>query len=152
MVQKIRLIPDSYHLTNVGQLDNGNNYWIDVQLIPERRDTRDFVATYIFDDDGTLIDSEIINLGLRSDPNALRVKDVIAQQRSKIGVRKAGIFGGKSESFWVKPFSVRAYDVDFGLVVREPEADNPDRPPVVDAMPGWTLMFYPPWEDGGYDT
>lgn len=152
MVDKIRLIPDKYHLTDVGQLDNGNNYWIDVQLIPEKRDTHDFVATYIFDGSGTLIDSKINYLGLRSDPDAFRVKDIIAQERSRIGVRKSGFFGSKSKSFWVKPFSVRAHDVDFGLVVREPEADDPARPPVVDAMPGWTLMFYPPWEDGGYDT
>ncbi len=152
MVQKIHLIPDRYHLIDVGQLNDGNNYWIDVQLSSEAMDTRDFVATYIFDNARKLIDSDIIDLGLRSDPNALQARDVIKQQKSRIGVGRAGIFGRKRESFWVQPFSVEAHGLVFGLVVREPEEDDVEMPPMVDALPGWTLVFYPPWEDGQYDT
>ncbi len=152
MVQKILLIPDRYHLIDVGQLNNGNNYWIDVQLNSEGMDTRDFLATYIFDKAGKLIDSDITDLGLRSNPNAVPAKDAIRRQKSKIGVRRTGIFGRKSKSFWVQPFSVTAHGLVFGLVVREPEEDDEEMPPMVDAMPGRTLVFYPPWEDGQYDT
>lgn len=152
MVQKIHLIPDRYHLIDVGQLKDGNNYWIDVQLSSEGMDTRDFVAIYIFDSAGKLIDSEIIDLGLRSDPNALKARDVIKQQKSRIGVGRTGVFGQKRESFWVQLFSVEAHGLVFGLVVREPEENDEEMPPMVDAMPGWTLVFYPPWEDGQYDT
>ena len=62
LVQKIRLVPDRRHLKNVGQLDDGSNFWIDAQLCSVGQDTRDFVATYVFDADGNLISNEIRDL------------------------------------------------------------------------------------------
>ena len=145
MVQKLRLIPDRYHLKNVGQLNNGNYYWIDVQLDSNGRETRDFIATYIFDADGVLIEHKIIELGIRSDPSALSARVIIGQESTRIGVKKR-------KDFWVRPFSVKANGAVFGLVVREREQGELEGFQAVDAMPGWTLMFYPPWADGLYDT
>lgn len=144
---KIRLIPDQYHLPDVGRLDAGAQFWIDLQLQPESESVRDFVATYVFDDDGVLIWYEIDDLGLRSDPNARRASEVIEQQKTKLGASERA-------DIWVYPFSVTAHGSTFGLVVRppEPENDETEEGPLVDAMPGWTLMFYPPWEEGMYDT
>lgn len=145
MVQKLRLIPDRYHLSDVGQLIDGNHYWIDIQLNSEGDDTRDFVAVYIFDTDGVKIEHEIIDLGLRSAPNATSAKKAVEQQRQRIGIKKR-------KDFWVRPFSVEAYGLVFGLIVREREPGELEGFQAVDAMPGWTLMFYPPWDDGLYDT
>ena len=145
MVQKIRLIPDRYHLTDVGQLADGNNYWIDIQLNPEGRDTRDFIATYIFDADGELIEFQIIDLGLRSDPNALSARAVIKEESDRIGAKE-------NSDFWVSPFAVKTHGLVFGLVVRDRQKGELEGFQAVDAMPGWTIMFYPPWEDGLYDT
>lgn len=148
-IPKIHLIPDQYHLSNVGQLRNGNNYWIDIQLKSEGNRTRDFVATYIFDADGKLIDSNIIDLGLRTDENALSATTVIAEEKSRIGVINYESFLGEKKSFWVYPFSIFSHNLIFGLVVRKEDKDECG---IVDAMPGYTIMFYPPWEDGAYDT
>ena len=147
---KIRLIPDSFHLQDVGKLDSGALYWIDVQLIPEGKQTRDFVVTYIFDLEGTLIQSDIQDLGLRSDPSRRNPSEVALQQKEKIG-------SGQLVEIWVHPFAVKSHDKVFGLVVRKPEPDEPqdiyeESGTFVDALPGCTLMFYPPWDEGNYDT
>jgi hypothetical protein len=147
---KIRLIPDKYHLRCVGQLEVGAQFWIDVQLKVENSNTRDFVATYVFDTDGVLIWNEIINLGLRTDTDQLAPSAVIEEQLVKLGAYK-------KTDISVYPFSVNAYGSKFGLVVRkpdlvEPEDQNDDDQVLVDALPGWTLMFYPPWNEGLYDT
>ena len=149
MTFKIRLIPDKWHLQDVGKLDSGALYWIDVQLNSEGGDTRDFVATYVFDLDGTLIWNDIEDLGLRSNSNLQGVSPIISRHREKLGP-------GQITDISVHPFSVNAHGLVFGLVIRKPEPDDEnwqdDEGPYVDAMPGWTLMFYPPWEEGLYDT
>ena len=146
---KIRLIPDEWHLKNVGRLDNGALYWIDVQLSSEDDDTRDFVATYVFDLDGNLIWNDIEDLGLRSESRRRGFSTIVSQHRDKLGP-------GQIADISVHPFSVNAHGLVFGLVVRKPEPDDDDlqndQDPFVDAMPGWTLMFYPPWEEGLYAT
>lgn len=52
-----------------------------------------------------------------------------------------------SEDIWVRPFSVEHDGLTFGLVVRDT-----DFGPVVDAVPGMALMFFPPWLNGEFDT
>lgn len=150
MTLKIRLIPDDYHLPDVGKLENGAMYWIDIQLSSEGRNTRDFVATYIFDLNGYLIWNEIEDLGLRSDIDIRDPETVIAEHKAKIGK-------GQTTDIWVHPFSVEEHGLTFGLMVRKREDDESnnsqeDEEPMVDALPGFTLLFYPPWEEGHYDT
>ena len=53
---KVHMIPDAFHLTHVGELHDGNYFWIDSQLDSDGSDTRDFIAVYIFDPKGNLID------------------------------------------------------------------------------------------------
>ena len=137
---------------DAGQLDDGSHYWIDVQLNSEGQDTRDFVATYVFDADGRLIDHKVKDLGLRSNPLSLSARAILTQERERLGLKKT-IFGrAKRSDFWVRPFSVEAHGLVFGLVVRETNDAEPESINAVDAMPGRTLMFYPPWQDGRYDT
>lgn len=139
---KIHLIPDNYHLKNVGTLSDGRLYWIDVQLSYDHAagDTRDFVCMYIFSEDGHLVDHTITDLGLRSS-SALKASEVIRQMvatQSKPTLR----------DIWVHPFAAEHLGLTFGLIIR----DEGDTGPVVDVLPGMTLMFYPPWPEGGYDT
>lgn len=145
MVHKVRLIPDRYRLTDLGQLDDGNYFWIDLQIANEGRETRDFMATYYFDSNGDLIGHKIKDLGLRSSPDALSARETIEHEKTRIGE-------WDRKDFWVRPFSINSHGLVFGLVVRERQAGELEGFQAVDAMPGWTLMFYPPWEDGQYDT
>ncbi len=144
---KIHLIPDKWHLNYVGKLENGRLFWADMQLgyDHKRKDTRDFICIWIFDADGTLIDHRILDRGFRSEgsvkkPNA---SDIVSAELSQLGEYNF-------TDIWVKPFSVEKYDLEFGLVARE-VGDGPNEV-VFDAAPGLTLMFYPPWKDGRYDT
>lgn len=152
MVQKVRLIPDRRHLRDIGQLVDGRNFWIDVQLCTEGQDTRDFVATYIFDESGNLSSHEIKDLGLRSDPARLSAKEIVAEELHRLEVKRSIFSRSKRSDFWVRPFSVQAYGLEFGLVVREKDEENTEGSELVDAMPGSTQLFYPPWADGLYDT
>ena len=139
--EKVHLIPDDHHLDHVGRLSDGKLYWIDVQLSYNMRSkgTRDFVCLYLFKKDGTLTSYNITDLGFRSAPIA-NASNVIRQYLENLPEPI-------SQDIWVRPFSVDSLGLTFGLVIRE-EADEA----VVDALPGWTIMFYPPWPEGGYDT
>ena len=153
MTFKIRLIPDRYHLHDIGKLESGAFCWITLQLHWDGEDTRDFVATYIFDADGRLIQHIIDDLGLRSGPSGKSAKSVIAEHKRLIGPIEP-------TDIWVSPFSVSAYGLEFGLIERKLDPDDDpeyleklkEDGPLVDAMPGHTLMFYPPWDEGLYDS
>ncbi len=132
---KIRLVPDAWHLKDVGRLDNDALYRIDVQFSSEGNDTRDFVVTYVFDLDGNLIWYEIEDLGLRSNSRQQGLSTILSQHREKLG-------GKLIADIRVRPFSVNSHGLVFGLVVRNSQVENGslqfDHDTVVDAMPGWT--------------
>ena len=152
MTFKIHLFPDEYHLPNVGKLTSGELLWIDTQLEYdfERSDTRDFIAAYVFDSDGKLSRHEIVDVGYRAGRDSTVFQRELNELKSRLGpVRE--------EPIQVYPFSVQSNKLEFGLVIRpreEGESEEEYRAygPFVDALPGHTLMFYPPWEHGQYDT
>jgi len=140
------LVPDSYHLQHVGLTAQGNGYWIDIQLAAEKEGVRDFVAAYIFDEKGNLISAEVIDRGLRSSNPAQTVQEIIVRLKKKIEAKD-------TTEIRVKPFSVSFYGHTFGLVIREAdEEDEVSDETLIDAVPGYTLMFYGPWNSCNYDT
>jgi hypothetical protein len=54
--EKIRLMPDEWHIRNVGRLGDGRLFFVDSQLDYVAGATRDFVCTFLFDQDGHLVD------------------------------------------------------------------------------------------------
>lgn len=140
------LVPDRYHLNHVARTAQGNGYWITSQLATENGTTRDFVAAYIFDPQGNFISGEVIDLGLRSEKDRLSSRDVVDRLKRKIDVRDRS-------TIQVKPFSISFFGQEFGLIIRQPEgAENDIGDVVIDAMPGFTLMFYGPWTLCNYDS
>ena len=139
--EKIRLIPDEWHIHNVGRLSDGRLFWVDSQLDPTGGATKDFVCTFIFNDHGQLVDHSIELIGVRgSYPNASG-EAAMTRHLATLGERTV-------TDIWVRPFSVESNDSVFGLIPRQTE-DGEWR---VTFMPGDTLEFYPPWDEGGYDT
>ncbi|WP_139212392.1 hypothetical protein [Jannaschia pohangensis] len=140
------LVPDDYHLKHVGKTAKGNGYWIDVQLAREKGGTRDFVAAYVFDREGDLIHSEVVDRGLRKEEPDQPLEEIIGKLKKKIDAKNV-------TEIIVKPFSVSFYGHTFGLVVREAEdGEGTSEETLIDAMPGYTLMFYGPWSLCNYDT
>jgi hypothetical protein len=57
--EKIRLIPDDWHVQHVGHLADGRLFWVTGQLDPAGGTTKDFVCTFVFDQDGHLTEHSI---------------------------------------------------------------------------------------------
>jgi hypothetical protein len=139
--EKIRLIPDGWHLHNVGRLADGRLYFVDSQLDPAGGTTTDFVCTFIFDHDGRLLEHSIEEIGVRGAYPQGSVDTAMRQHLAALGERIA-------TDIWVRPFQIESNGTVFGLVPRQ-TADGDWR---VEMMPGNTLSFYAPWEAGEYDT
>ena len=110
----------------------------------------DFIALYLFDTDGNLLEARIDDLGSRSDPTLPgNVKRHESHEQDLLSERLAELGEVSLETIQVKPFSIDRGGVTFGLIPQEP--DEPDDPWSVIAEPGNYMAFYPPW-DGDYDT
>jgi hypothetical protein len=110
----------------------------------------DFVALYLFDHDGDLLEARIEQLGARSDPRLPgNMKRHDARDQQLLARTLADLGPVSFESIAVKPFAVERNGVIFGLIVQEPEEE--DEPWSVIAEPGNYMAFFPPW-DGDYDT
>lgn len=139
--EKIHLIPDEWRITHVGRLADGRLFWVDAQLLPSRDATKDFVCTFLFDQDGRLVEHTIDLLGPRGSYPDADVALTFDRHLSVLG-------NPPNADIWVKPFSVERDGVVFGLIPRQTE----DGEWLVEFMPGNTLAFYAPWEAGEYDT
>lgn len=152
--EKIHLIPDEWHIDYVGRLKDGRLFIVKPKFDPSSLITRDFVCTFIFDGDGTLVEHLVDQVGglwPASKKHQLRLLD---QHLAALGEYEIA-------DIWIRPFEIRSHGTNFGFVVRslaeeleegEDPADLGDDPWRVEFMPGNTLSFYAPWELGEYDT
>ena len=148
---KIRLVHDHARLNGVGKLLDGRLIFQENQFDPSARAQRKFVATYLFDPDGTLVDATITQIGQADDASDGSVGGTISGHAAKYGPFKPA-------DIEVKPFSLSRHGLTFGLVARQLEhegdddgEDESDAPWVVDALPGKTMTFHAPWDKGGYE-
>ena len=139
--EKIHLIPDRFHIQNVGKLSDGRVFLVDGQLDPNNGVTKDFVCTFVFDQDGNLVNHSIELIGERGKYPEGSVRDAMSRHLAALGPRT-------NSDIWVKPFNVESNGIVFGLIPRQVPGDQWR----VEFMPGNTLSFYPPWSEGGYDT
>jgi hypothetical protein len=140
--EKIRLIPDEWHIEHVGRLVDGRLFWVDGQLDPRGGATKDFVCTFIFAPDGRLLEHSIELIGVRGSYAEASVARAMDRHIAALGDRIA-------TDISVRPFSVNSHGTVFGLIPRQTEGSDEWR---VEFMPGNTLSFYPPWDAGEYDT
>jgi hypothetical protein len=103
----------------------------------------EFLALYLFDLAGKLLDARIENLG----PRATMDKD----RRVKLRDQWLAELGDISyERIEVAPFSIKRFGTEFGLIVREPEDEEDVW--AVEMQPGNYMAFFEPWDSGEYDT
>lgn len=139
--EKIRLVPDDWHIDNVGRLADGRLFWVVGQLDPADGATKDFVCTFVFSTDGQLVEHSIELIGVRGAYPAGSGDSATDRHLEALG-------GHVVTDVWVRPFSVESNGTVFGLIPRQTE-DGEWR---VEFMPGNTLSFYAPWDAGEYDT
>ena len=153
--EKIHLIPDEYHIERVGKLPDGRFVYQEFQFDPVSDEKRSFFVTYVFDADGNLVDDHISQIGQADEGHDGSEAAIIEVHEKTIG--KYSI-----DDIWVRPFSISRFGLTFGLVASQPYGDpeeddgentnEGDDGWRVEALPGNTLSFYAPWEEGLYDT
>ena len=142
----LHLYPDEHHLPRVGVLETGDQFIIDLNLIANNGKTRDFVCTYIFWANGALKNYIIDEVGIRGEYKECEFTKLIDKHVNDLGAYTIS-------PIQFQPFKVIQSNENFGYVVRDKEPDAPkDADDYVDVLPGHTLMFYPPWEEGAYAT
>lgn len=139
--EKIHLIPDQWHIHYVGRLKDGRHFWVDGQVTFDKRGTKDYVCTFLFDGDGRLTTHNIELVGQRGAYPDARFEEVRDRHLAVLGAHTI-------RDVWIRLFSVNSNGHVFGLIPRRLD----DGRWYVEFMPGNTLAFYPPWEAGGYDT
>ena len=136
---------DDYRAEYVGHLADGRQFFLTTPFIPAlgSHPGEEFVALYLFDQDGQLTDSKIDSFGPRQTMDAKARRDLRDRRLRELGPL---VF----DRIEIAPFAIDRSGVSFGLIVREPEDD--DDPWAVTVEPGDFMAFFAPWDSGDYDT
>ncbi len=142
---RVAINHDDHHAKYVGRASDGRRFFLTTPFVPADgiRDGGEFVALYLFDAAGKLLEAHIDDLGPRATLNeeeSLRVQERRLRELGDIVI----------ERIEVAPFAVERFGTTFGLVPREPEDDDDEW--AVEAQPGNYMAFFEPWDSGDYDT
>ena len=135
----IRINHDNYHAKYVGRTVDGRQFFLTTPFVPLGRE---FVALYLFDFDGNLLEARIDDLGAREQLDIEPQRDTLSARLEELGDITFGDIA-------VAPFAIERFGIEFGLIAEAPEYGNEEW--WVTVEPGDYMAFYPPW-DGNYDT
>jgi hypothetical protein len=141
----IAINPDDYYAEHVGRTADGRQFLLTTPFEPTigGRAGREFVATYLFDTTGKLVEARIDDFG----PRAL----VDGETRRQIYEQRLRELGDITfERIEIAPFTVERFGTTFGLIPRPPEHDVGGW--WVEIQPGNYMAFHEPWDSGEYDT
>jgi hypothetical protein len=137
--EKIAIDHDDYHAEHVGTLSDGRQFFVTTPFVPGKRE---FIAVYLFDADGKLLEARIDDLGTRAGLDETAAKKKLDQRLAELGE----VEHGRIE---VRPFEVERFGVTFGLIPQPPEEEDEDWSVILE--PGNYMAFFEPY-DGEYDT
>jgi hypothetical protein len=141
----IAIDPDDYHAEFVGKTADGKQFFLTTPFDPAspNRPGNEFVALYMFDQKGNLIETLIDEFGPRNAMDTDARDALLKKRPDDLGE----IEFGRIE---IAPFSVEKFGITFGLIPNEPEDE--DDYLSFSIMPGDYMAFYEPWDSGDYDT
>jgi hypothetical protein len=136
---------DEYDAKHVGRTEDGRQFFLTTPFEPACGDYagREFVALYLFDAGGQLLEAKIDDFGPRATMND-------AERRHAYETRLGGLGKVTFARIEVAPFAIERFGTTFGLILREPEEKGD--PWAVEAQPGNYMAFFEPWDSGEYDT
>lgn len=136
---------DDYHASHVGRTGDGSQFFLTTPFVPAigGNEGREFIALYIFDAKGRLVEARIDDLGPRAKVANERARQLIQRRLGELGKIK-------HSRIEVQPFQVERFGTVFGLVPRPPEEGASGW--WVEAQPGNFMAFHEPWDSGEYDT
>ena len=141
----IAIEPDDYHAQYVGRTHDGRQFFLTTPFEPAVGDDAgsEYVALFLFDDAGKLLEAKIDDFGPRSTVNEDARKEIFDKRLEELGDFDV-------DRIEVKPFGVERFGRRFGLIPRAPEDD--DDVWAVEMLPGNYMAFFEPWDSGEYDT
>jgi len=136
---------DDYHAEHVGRTADGRQFFLTTPFEPARggRAGSEFVAMYLFDAAGKLLEARIDDFGPRASVDDGKRRQVYEQRLRELG-------DVTFERIEVAPFTVERFGTTFGLIPRPPEEEGESW--WVELQPGNYMAFYEPWDSGDYDT
>lgn len=136
---------DDYHAEHIGRLADGRQFFLTTPFEPAigQNEGGEFVALFLFDALGNLIDAKIDGFGPRASVNDELRRLCYQRRLDELG---EVVF----QRIEVKPFAVERFDTRFGLIPRSPEDDEDVW--AVEMQPGNYMAFFEPWDSGEYDT
>ena len=151
--EKIRINHDDYHAQHIGHTTDGRQFFLTNPFVWAMDDKpgREFLALYIFDADGNLLESKIDDLGEREDKILPGNKLDINFAGSLVETRLSELGDFSFGDIEVAPFRVEKFGIEFGLIPQPPDEEDEDDELSVTAEPGDYMAFYEPW-NGDYDT
>jgi hypothetical protein len=136
---------DDYHAKHIGSTVDGRQFILTTPFEPAigSKSGGEFIALYIFDTDGKLVEAKIDELGPRATMDKDKARSLYEKRLNELGDARFG-------RVEVAPFSIKRFGTEFGLVLREPEDE--DDAWAVEMQPGNYMAFFEPWDSGEYDT
>jgi hypothetical protein len=136
---------DDYHAKHIGRTSDGRQFLLTTPFIPAMGDEqgREFIAMFLFDSAGKLLEAKIDDLGPRAG-----LDEETARKRYDARLKELGDV--TFDRIEVGPFSVNRFGTEFGLILREPEDEEDVW--AVEMQPGNYMAFFEPWDSGDYDT
>jgi hypothetical protein len=140
----IAIDPDDYHAQHVGHTADGRQFFLTTPFEPAigGRAGSEFVAMYLFDATGKLLEARIDDFGPRAVQD--REKRQVFEQR----LRELG--NVTFQRIQIAPFAVERFGTIFGLILRPSEQEAGGW--WVEVEPGNYMAFHEPWDSGEYDT
>ena len=134
---------DDHYAEHVGSTADGRQFFVTTPFVPALRDDpgREFLAVYLFDREGKLLEARIDDLGTRKELDRDHARSLLAQRLGELGPLEYG-------RIEVRP--VECFGTTFGLVVRPPADVQDDW--WAELQPGNYMAFHEPWDSGEYDT
>ena len=142
---KIAIDHDDYHAEFVGHTADGRQFFLTTRFVPAWDGSQgcEFLALYLFDSEGKLLEARIDDLGPRASLDKVRRESLHERRLKELG----RLSFGRIE---VAPFATQRFGTTFGLVARPPDEDAEHW--TVELEPGNYMAFFPPWDSGEYDT
>lgn len=143
---------DDYHAEFVGRTADNRQFFLTNPFVPAigGNEGREFLALYIFDAEGNLLEAKIDDLGVRENKILPGQKLDTSFISSLVETRLAELGKVSYEPIIISPFRLEKFNTEFGLIAHEPEEEDEDW--WVTVEPGDYMAFYPPWDSGDYDT
>jgi len=138
---------DDYHASHVGHTSDGYQFFLTTPFVPpidKHTVSREFVALFLFDVDGTLVEARINNLGSREALDEQHAQQAFDHRLHELGEVEYG-------RIMVRPFQIVRFGTTFGLIPHAPDDKDADWWWVT-LEPGNYMAFHEPRDSGIYDT